>query len=283
MLTPLNPKDGTVLLVEDNPDDVVLETKALQTFGIKTIYHAATAEEAFEFLQKHTCDVVLLDYNLPGANGLKLLEHVRELNLDTRVIIVTGVRDERVAVSSFKLGVTDYVSKDELLTSGIIRALQGAFRDQNESREQQQRDLLGSGDDKLSVALEEIDWLLDTIAGGAPHGKPSDASALYSEEAWMDIRDVFLRYLQDCFHRFPEPAVLDEDGLVRMFVERGSSTTEVLAIYRATLRALAVEQTKPPFDPIICLVRLLGGLVEQYQRELAVEAMRSASRSSLAS
>jgi DNA-binding NarL/FixJ family response regulator len=276
MLNPLNPKDGRVLLVEDNPDDVVLETKALQTFGIKTIYHASTAEEALEFLQKHTCDVVLLDYNLPGANGLKLLEHVRELNPDMRVILVTGVRDERVAVSGFKLGVTDYVSKDELLTSGIIRALQGAMRGQQESREQTQRDLLGSGDDKLRVAAEEIDWLLDTIAGGSPHGKPSEASALAGEEGWIDIRDVFVRYLKDCFDSFPEPAVLDEDGLVRMFLERGSSTTEVLAIYRATVRALAVEQVEPPFDPIICLVRLLGGLVDHYQRELALEVMRSA-------
>src|SRR3990172_13352758 len=129
MLGPLSPKHSSVLVVEDNPDDALLATKALQTFGIKTIYHAETAEDALSFLNKHSCDVVLIDYNLPGINGLRLLEHVREAWPQTPVILVTGARDEQVAVSALKLGAADYLSKDDLLTSSIIRTLQAVLRE----------------------------------------------------------------------------------------------------------------------------------------------------------
>ena len=273
MLGPLSPKHSSVLVVEDNPDDALLATKALQTFGIKTIYHAETAEDALSFLNKHSCDAVLIDYNLPGINGLRLLEHLREAWPQTPVIIVTGARDERVAVSALKLGAADYLPKDELLTSGIIRTLQAVLREQVASREHVQREVLSSSADRLQVALGEADWLVDTVAATASRG--GDGGGVeYGEEGWQDVRDAFSRYLQAAFRRFPDPATTDEQGLIRMFAERGSSPAEALGVYRATLRSLALEQTQAPFDPIVCLVRVFAGLIEQCQVQMSVDAVQ---------
>jgi hypothetical protein len=61
-----------------------------------------------------------------------------------------------------------------------------------------------------------------------------------------------------------------------MFLERGSSPAEVLAVYRACLRELALEQAQPPFDPVICLLRVMAGLVDQYQLHLSMAQLQKA-------
>jgi len=48
----------------------------------------------------------------------------------------------------------------------------------------------------------------------------------------------------------------------------------VLGVYRATLRSLALEQTQAPFDPIVCLVRVFAGLIEQCQVQMSVDAVQ---------
>jgi CheY-like chemotaxis protein len=263
MVQALNPKDSAVLVVEDNPDDGMLVARSLQTFGIKRVFAAETAEEALTFLQGHTCDVVLADYNLPGMNGLRLLEHIRESWPEIRVVLVTGVRDEHVAVSAMKAGAADYVCKDDLLTSNIIRTLQAALRRQEASNEERLRSALGSRAGDLAAALEEAEWLQALSHDGLAH-RPEHA-APYGDESIDDLFDAYTRYLRDTFRLFPQPAGPAEDGLARMLLEHGSGPGEVVAYYRAALRSLLLEQVAPPLNPALCLARIFALLVEQYQ------------------
>ena len=150
MMQSLNPKDAKVLIVEDNRDDIIIASRALKAFGIKHIFSAQTGEEALAYLTQHKCDVALVDHRLPGMSGLRLLEQIRAARPETRVIVVTGARDERVAAAAIKLGASDYVSKDEFLTSGIINSLQAALREEIAEQEEQRRLSLWSGTDRLA-------------------------------------------------------------------------------------------------------------------------------------
>jgi CheY-like chemotaxis protein len=268
MLQSLNPKRSTVLIVEDNPDDAIVETRALETFGVKSIFHARTAEDALAFLNTRNMDVVLIDYNLPGLNGLRLLERLRELWPEMPAIVVTGARDERVAVSAMKLGAADYVTKDDLLTSGIIRSLQTALRERNDAGAERQRETLAAGGNWLDTARAEAGWLAESMpARLLARGDDSAPRPAYGDEGWEDELDAFERYLRESFRSFPAVAEEPEGGLVRMFIERGSSPAEVLAIYRATLQSLAFNQAGAPLNPAVCLARLFAGLVGHYQRQ----------------
>ena len=277
MLRSLNPKHSSVLIVEDNPDDALILKKALETFGIRAIFYAETAEDALAFLGKRPCDAALVDYNLPGINGLRLLERLRESWSETRVILVTGVRDERIAVSAMKLGAADYVAKDELLTSGVIRSLQAVLRERDASHEERRREVLSGGQDKLEVASTEAEWLLESFSWSpeeqsyrpALHAAPG-----YGDEGWEDVLDAFSRYLRECFHEFPAPATREEEALVRMLTERGLSPRMAVMVYRAALRSFVAEGTEAPFSPTVFLVRLLARLVEEYEERLAIEALK---------
>ncbi len=122
-----NRNENVVLVVEDNPDDALILTRAVRTFGIRRHYVAASAEDALKMLAERGCDVVLLDYKLPGMDGLRLLEYIRKFWPDIRVVIVSGLRDDRLASSAREAGATACLSKDELVSFTVIDSLATAL------------------------------------------------------------------------------------------------------------------------------------------------------------
>jgi len=272
---PLCPTDTRVLIVEDSRDDATIMARALQTFGARRPSIVATAEEALAFLARQPCGIVFIDYRLPGMDGLQLLGRIRELWPETLAIIVTGVRDDRVAVAALKLGAADYIAKDDLLTVGIVRSLQVALREQIASREEERRVVLSAGEDRIKLAGEEAEWLLESIASGAEplDDRHSGGSASeFASEGWSELVAAFCRYLHSCFDPDPERAAGPEAELVRRFGERGSSPQEVTLAYQAVLRVLSSESiwsgVEPPLNPTVCLARVLARLLGEYQSGL---------------
>jgi len=75
------------------------------------------------------CDVLLLDYNLPGMNALEVLKEVRQRRgLDVPGVVVTGRGDEEKAVQALKLGAADYVVKNTGYLYKLPSVLENAFR-----------------------------------------------------------------------------------------------------------------------------------------------------------
>lgn len=275
---PLLPTAATALIVEDSRHDAAIMEKALQTYGIKKRSIVDSAEDAFAFLRSHPCDVALVDYKLPGMNGLQLLERIRDLSPETLIIMVSGSRDERVAASAMKLGAADYVAKDDFLTGGIIRSLQFALKERMASREDGLRMALSSGGDRTQAACSEAQWLLESFSSPSePYGRrPSEPVAEYGAEGWDDALDSFSRYLRGRLVHIPDLRTEEEERLVRMFVKRGSSPREVMMVYEAVLRSLLCEPTgageEPPLNPTVLLARILARLVDEYQRRLSAMA-----------
>ena len=131
IIKPLNPRDARVLIVDDSSNDQRIIGRALETYGIRNRKFASTAEECLRDIERHKYDIVLIDYYLPGMNGLDLLNRILELSPETRVILVTGARQESVAVAAMKLGASDYVAKDDHLTSAVMNSLQAVLRSRN--------------------------------------------------------------------------------------------------------------------------------------------------------
>ncbi len=105
-----------ILLVEDNPDHRELIEIALKAgYDQATITSVASGVEAEEWLYSSgdTCDLVLLDYSLPGKlTGLNLLQKIGSGLDSPPVIMITGQGDERVATQAIKAGAYDYIVKD---------------------------------------------------------------------------------------------------------------------------------------------------------------------------
>jgi two-component system, response regulator len=116
--------NNKILLVEDNPDDVMLTLRALKKNNIlNDVVVAKDGVEAIEFLfgtengnERDTGTkplLILLDLKLPRINGLEVLRKIRE-NDFTRmipVVILTSSKEEKDIIESYQIGVNAYVRK----------------------------------------------------------------------------------------------------------------------------------------------------------------------------
>ncbi|MBM3242764.1 response regulator [Candidatus Poribacteria bacterium] len=103
---------ANILLVEDNPDHIILIEMALKKSDAKfEVEVAVSGSECLEKFSQESYDVVLLDYSLPKMSGLEVLEKIHQLTSDIPVVMITGQGDENIAVEAMKKGAYDYVTK----------------------------------------------------------------------------------------------------------------------------------------------------------------------------
>jgi two-component system KDP operon response regulator KdpE len=86
-----------------------------------TVEEARTGEEAFDAVQSHVFDLVLLDINMPGAGGLHACRRIRDFAPEIGIVMIT-VRDaENDKVNALEAGADDYVTKPFRLRELIAR------------------------------------------------------------------------------------------------------------------------------------------------------------------
>jgi DNA-binding NtrC family response regulator len=114
----------TILIVEDNPDDIQL-MRALVEGDYRTEV-AETGEEALRYLARESVDVLLLDIGLgSGISGIDVLKDVKPDYPYLPAIMITEHRDFEEVKSSMKLGADDFVLKDEIADpeKGLLASL----------------------------------------------------------------------------------------------------------------------------------------------------------------
>jgi len=117
-------EEKTILLVEDNEDDVALTLRAFNKINIKNnITVAGDGEEALDFIfcrgkfkERDPNDlpsVVLLDLKLPKVNGFEVLKAIRENEVTKYlpVVILTSSKEEQDVVNGYSLGANSYLRK----------------------------------------------------------------------------------------------------------------------------------------------------------------------------
>jgi len=117
-------RDETILLVEDNPDDIELTMRAFRKNNIaNNVMVAHDGVEALDYLfgrgahadrnTKDTPRLILLDLKLPKLDGLQVLERLRadECTKLIPVVILTSSKEEQDLISGYKSGANSYVRK----------------------------------------------------------------------------------------------------------------------------------------------------------------------------
>ncbi|MEI8082871.1 MAG: response regulator [Actinomycetes bacterium] len=110
-----------VLLVEDNDDDIVLTTEALDAGKFRVELHVeTTGDGALRYLRRagehtdaHRPDLIMLDLNLPGTSGVEVLTEIKsddELG-SIPVVIMTTSRSPADIEATYKLHANCYVTK----------------------------------------------------------------------------------------------------------------------------------------------------------------------------
>jgi DNA-binding NtrC family response regulator len=99
-----------LLIVDDEKNIRLTLRRSLETYPYN-IFEAITGEEALEIMQQTQIDLVLLDLKLPGISGLDVIHKMKELNLNSKIIIISAHGTIESAVESMKLGASDFIEK----------------------------------------------------------------------------------------------------------------------------------------------------------------------------
>jgi DNA-binding NtrC family response regulator len=99
----------SIYIVDDDADmREVLSLSLEAKYQVRTF---STAGSALEAMKDHAPDLVLLDIGLPDMSGVDALRHIKKRSPDVLVIMVTASTDINTAISTMKLGASDYMMK----------------------------------------------------------------------------------------------------------------------------------------------------------------------------
>jgi signal transduction histidine kinase len=117
-----------LLLVDDDEVDRMAVRRVLRDLRAEImVTECGSRDAALDALAAEAFDCVLLDYQLPGSNGLETLASIRGAGIRVPVVALTGQGDEELAVSLMKAGAADYLTKGSLAPERLERSLRYAI------------------------------------------------------------------------------------------------------------------------------------------------------------
>ncbi|MEH2080536.1 MAG: response regulator [Nostoc sp.] len=139
-----------VLLVEDNPGDVLLlqelfkevTTVVVELIPVERLY------EAVNYLANEIFDVILLDLSLPDSQGLQTFVIAHNQAKATPIIVLTGINDETLATSAMQQGAQDYLVKGQVTGDLLVRSMRYAIERQRADN------ALRQSEERFRVALK---------------------------------------------------------------------------------------------------------------------------------
>ncbi len=163
------------ILVVDDEQNIRLTLSALLSRAGHTVTVAASGEEAVALFERQHYDLMLVDLQMPGINGIQVVEALRKRNLDTVVIVLTGHGSLETAIQGMHQGVFDYMLKTSDPSQIIDRVAAGL---QDRAMKQRQKALIsaiGAAAQELSGGQPEASAPLP-VAPPPPAAPPPSAS-----------------------------------------------------------------------------------------------------------
>lgn len=182
----------TILIIDDSLDDQELYSRSLKKVmeASYSFLEAPDGHKGLEMVDDKLADCVLLDYSLPGMNGLEVLKNIRCRHPFLPVILLTGQGNEAVAVEAIKHGAHDYLTKSSVTPLRLHHAIkiaieQGAMK-QNiaDIRLQMQEKTL-----ELAASEERYDLVVRGMSAGLWSWE-IEANSLYWSDRFKEIVGV---------------------------------------------------------------------------------------------
>jgi len=238
----------TILVVDDEPffRDEAVAFLGNPTFAAQgwTVEATASGEEALARLEQAPCDVMLLDINMPGLDGMDVLRRMHEKHLleQAYVIMLSAYGVYENVIAAMRGGAKDFVNKSEPLDQWIVRIERGFEWQELRRRKQRAEEELrllarevghdiggttyfvltqrvqalsklveGDSDGKRSIeVIQQILARIKRLADDLGHV----AVALDSSEVWrweeLDLHRLLERLVQEFLYGYPDATVVRE-------------------------------------------------------------------------
>ncbi|HSM70134.1 MAG TPA: response regulator transcription factor [Anaerolineales bacterium] len=120
----MNPEPIHVLIVDDHePFRTGLRTLLASLAGIELVGEAENGEDAIRLTEKYQPDIILMDIQMPGINGIEATRHIHQSSPHIGIVVLTMFEDDDSVFASMRAGARGYLLKgaDQ---SEILRAIQ---------------------------------------------------------------------------------------------------------------------------------------------------------------
>lgn len=141
--------EGRVLLVDDEEEYLEAMAERMAARGL-AVTIAKDGHRALELAAEQTFDIVMLDIQMPGIDGIETLARLRGRNPDLVVILVTGYGTIEKSVDAMKLGAADFVQKPADIEVLVAKA--------KEARAERLVLMEAKSEEKILQILKERGW-----------------------------------------------------------------------------------------------------------------------------
>jgi serine phosphatase RsbU (regulator of sigma subunit) len=181
-----------ILLVEDDDGDALLVEELLSISGahVEIVRAETLAGARRENLERVDC--VLLDLDLPDAQGLAALHRLKTDRADLAVLVLTGFDDERRGIEAVSAGAQDYLVKGQIDGQGLTRAVQYAVERRRADEARQQLELARAHAEenaRLERGLLPAPLVTDPELLLSAHYRPGRRRALLGGDFYDAVQD----------------------------------------------------------------------------------------------
>jgi heavy metal response regulator len=196
-----------ILIVDDEENLVNALYKALKEEG----YSVDTAQdglEGLEYAKMNVYDVIILDIMLPGMDGVKVLENLRNDGINTPVLMLTAKDATEDKVKGLDAGADDYLTKPFEL-SELMARIRALLRRQSNTKSPilKVADLelntltrqVKRGDKEISLTSKEfalLEYMMRNAGRVLTRSQIADHVWDYEFDGFSNIIDVYIRYLR---------------------------------------------------------------------------------------
>ena len=105
---------SNIFLVDDDVLCLNLYKQFLKQLGYNNVQLFDNGNDCLESLTSQQPDIIFLDYNMDGLNGLDVLRQIKQFNPSIIVLFISGQEDILIAVKTIQQGALDYIVKSSL-------------------------------------------------------------------------------------------------------------------------------------------------------------------------
>jgi DNA-binding NarL/FixJ family response regulator len=124
-------------------------------FSLPEFGYATNAAEVFQLVKEQSWDLIILDIDLPGRNGLEILKQLKEELVNIPVLVFSFHREEQIAVRALKSGAFGYLAKDAADTE-LVKAITTIFAGRKYISPQVSEQLLSNLENPQNKPVHEL-------------------------------------------------------------------------------------------------------------------------------
>jgi len=108
------------IIVDDHPLARLAIRMILESAGHEVVAEAQSAEGLVELIRLHKAELVIMDIDLPGMDGIEAINHLREIGIIIPVIVMSGKNADYYTMQSMQAGASGFVSKKNNLEDLLV-------------------------------------------------------------------------------------------------------------------------------------------------------------------